>query len=369
MNTPTARLRRLFPLSWRDTLVTGGVFAGAMLLCALLLPLYGDGGYISMVFVLAVVLVSYWTNGYFYGMLMSVSSVLCVNYLFTYPYYHLNFTISGYPIAFVTMLVVSLVISTITTQAREKEKLRVAAEAERVRANLLRSISHDLRTPLTIILGTCSTLLENDATLSPQKRREMLASMQTDTDWLIRMVENLLSITRMNGEGTVLNKQPEVVEEVVADVVRKFRSHFREPPVRVQVPEEPLEAPMDPILIAQVLSNLLNNVVHHAQSATHIDLRVWKEGECAVFEVRDDGPGFSPAVLNALSGGGPIDIPGTRADRSRNMGIGLSVCLSIIRAHGGQLRAQTAPEGGASVRFTLPLQEVPYEQSPQHSHR
>lgn len=125
MNTPTARLRRLFPLSWRDTLVTGGVFAGAMLLCALLLPLYGDGGYISMVFVLAVVLVSYWTNGYFYGMLMSVSSVLCVNYLFTYPYYHLNFTISGYPIAFVTMLVVSLIISTITTQAREKEKLRV----------------------------------------------------------------------------------------------------------------------------------------------------------------------------------------------------------------------------------------------------
>lgn len=115
-----------------------------------------------------------------------------------------------------------------------------------MRANLLRSISHDLRTPLTIILGTCSTLLENDATLSPQKRREMLASMQTDTDWLIRMVENLLSITRMSGEGTVLNKQPEVVEEVVADVVRKFRSHFRSRRCAYKCPRNRWKRPWTP---------------------------------------------------------------------------------------------------------------------------
>lgn len=152
-------------------------------------------GFASPVFVLAVLLISRLTTGYLYGLIAAVSGVVCVNFIFTYPYWAVNFTIAGYPLTFFTFLMVSVITCTLTTQARQQERLRSENEKEKMRANLLRSVSHDIRTPLTSIVGSTSAVLENPG-LSVEERQELLEDARDEAQWLIRVVENLLSITR-----------------------------------------------------------------------------------------------------------------------------------------------------------------------------
>ena len=168
------------------------VTAGLLLLgCALsgaLLALDHTGGFVSMIFVLVVVLVARLTDGYAYGAAASFVGVVCVNYIFTYPYWEFNFTISGYPLTFFTMLSVSLIVSALTSQIKRQEQLRVETDRETMRANLLRAVSHDLRTPLTSIVGSASAILENDALLPPQQKTALLRNVRSEAQWLIRMV-------------------------------------------------------------------------------------------------------------------------------------------------------------------------------------
>lgn len=142
-----------FSFSWRNTAVCIGILAAATGLCFLLRLLDDSDVYVALIFELAVVLVSRFTSGYFYGLLASVVGVIGVNYIFTYPYFAFNFTISGYPLTFLVMLAVSIVVSALTTQIKQQEKLRAEAEKEKMRGNLLRAVSHDIRTPLTSIVG------------------------------------------------------------------------------------------------------------------------------------------------------------------------------------------------------------------------
>ena len=127
---------------------------------ALLLIADPTGGFVSMIFVLMVVLVARLTDGYVYGVTASFIGVICVNFVFTYPYLAFNFTMTGYPVTFLTMLSVSLIVSTLTSQIKQQEQLRMETERETMRANLLRAVSHDLRTPLTSIAGSTSAILE-----------------------------------------------------------------------------------------------------------------------------------------------------------------------------------------------------------------
>ena len=344
---------RLFPFSWRDLLITAGILICALGLCILLQMGDTSDGFASPIFVLAVLLVSRLTNGYLYGLIASVTGVICVNYVFTSPYWAFNFTLSGYPLTFLTFLAVSVITSTLTTQIKQQERLRLESEKEKMRANLLRSVSHDIRTPLTSIMGATSTLLENPG-LSPEEQRTLLEDARDDAQWLIRVVENLLSITRMGDAQARITKQPEAAEEVLDGAVRKFHKRFPSISVEVRAPEELLMVPMDPILVEQVLSNLLENAAIHGVNTSRITLSVQADGEYARFSVQDNGGGIPAKVLPTLFDGSLKHSETGTGDGKRNMGLGLSVSLAIVRAHGGTMEAKNL-SAGAEFSFRLPL--------------
>ena len=224
-----------------------------------------------------------------------------------------------------------------------------------MRANLLRAISHDLRTPLTTIYGSCSAILENYDTLTTKQKQTLLSEMQQDSMWLIRMVENLLSITRIDGKKVQLSKVPTVLEELIDTVLIKFHKHYPNQHVEVEIPDDFVSIPMDAMLIEQVLINLLENAVVHAKQMTKLGLTVTIEENQAQFHIYDNGCGIAPDRLNKLFSG-YFDTEQKLVDGKRsNMGIGLSVCSAIIKAHGGDISATNNQEGGASFYFVLHL--------------
>lgn len=283
-------------------------------------------------------LTSRFTNGYLFGTLAAFLSVIGINYIFTFPYWEFNFTMTGYPLTFFVMLCVSLITCTMTTKIKQQEQFRMESEREKMRANLLRSVSHDIRTPLTSIIGSTSAILETPD-LSLEQQHQLLEDVRDDAQWLVRVVENLLSITRM-GEDTRITKQPEAAEEVLGEVARKFRKHYPDVKISVAVPDELLIVPMDAILIEQVMTNLLENAVRHGKNTTHIALSVHQDGENAVFAVQDNGGGIPPKLLPVLFSGTLRHSDTPTGDGKRNMGLGLSVCNAIVRAHGGTMHAQ-----------------------------
>ena len=289
---------RLFSFTLRDFLIFAAIFICALVLCTLLRRSDISDGFASPVFVLAVLLTSRFTNGYLFGTLAAFLSVIGINYIFTFPYWEFNFTMTGYPLTFFVMLCVSLITCTMTTKIKQQEQFRMESEREKMRANLLRSVSHDIRTPLTSIIGSTSAILETPD-LSLDQQHQLLEDVRDDAQWLVRVVENLLSITRM-GEDTRITKQPEAAEEVLGEVARKFRKHYPDVKISVAVPDELLIVPMDAILIEQVMTNLLENAVRHGKNTTHIALSVHQEGENAVFAVQDNGGGIPPKLLPVL---------------------------------------------------------------------
>ena len=347
----------LFPFSWRDLALTAGIFSCAVALCFFLQNAGVIEGFAPPVFVLAVLLISRLTTGYLFGFIATVLGMVCVNFVFTYPYWAFNLSLSGYPLTFFTLLMVSLITSTLTAQAKRQAKLLAESEREKMRANLLRSVSHDIRTPLTSIVGSTSAVLENPG-LSSQEQRELLENAREEAQWLIRVVENLLSITRMGDDQAPITKEPEPAEEVLGAAAQKFRRRFPHVSVTVSAPEELLMVPMDPILMEQVLANLLENAVVHGRAA-NIALLLEAEEDCARITVRDDGAGIPKEELDNLFDGRLKSRRPPDGDGKRNMGLGLSVCRAIVLAHGGTISAKNLPQG-AELSFRLPTarQEV-----------
>ena len=180
----------------------------------------------ALIYVLAVLCVSRLTEGYFYGVLASMVAVVGVNYIFTYPYFQVDFTVTGYPLTFIVMLTVSISVSALMTQIKMQEHVRLKAEKERMRANLLRAVSHDIRTPLTSIEGAAAGIIDNKDVLTRGAERRAAFEHQRRGTVMVRMVENLLSITRMNDEGTRLTTHEELAEEIVSSAVVKFSKRF-----------------------------------------------------------------------------------------------------------------------------------------------
>ena len=337
---------------WANALITLGLLGATCLVSVGLNSIAQSTTAATLLFVLCVHIVARVTDGYFWGIAASVVAVLCVNFIFTFPYMAFNFAIAGYPLTFATMLAVSISTSALTTVVKKQDKLRLESERARMRADLLRAVSHDLRTPLTSIAGSADLLLEN-ADLPEESRRELLGSIKDDSQWLIRMVENLLSITRV-GEAADVRKTPEAAEEVISEAVRKYRARFDAPAASISLPDELVMVPMDAILIRQVLSNLLENAALHGIHTTHITLSVRPDGNHARFSVRDNGGGIPAKVLPTLFDGSLKHSETSAGDGKRNMGLGLSVCLAIVRAHGGTMEANNLSEG-AEFSFRLPL--------------
>ena len=210
----------LFPFSWRDLALTAAIFSCAVALCFFLQNAGVIEGFAPPVFVLAVLLISRLTTGYLFGLIATVLGMVCVNFVFTFPYWAFNLSLSGYPLTFFTLLMVSLITCTLTAQAKRQANLLAENEREKMRANLLRSVSHDIRTPLTSIVGSTSAVLENPG-LSDREQRELLENAREEAQWLIRVVENLLSITRMGDAQDRIAKEPEPAEEVLGAAAQK----------------------------------------------------------------------------------------------------------------------------------------------------
>lgn len=232
---------------------------------------------------------------------------------------------------------------------------------ERFRGNLLRSISHDLRTPLAGIIGTSEMLL--NMTAKDDLRYPLMAGIHKDANWLHSLVENILSLTRLQDGKLVLNKQEEAAEEVVGAAIRHISRYYPEYEIAVNVPDELLLVPMDAKLIRQVLINLLDNAVKHTSLQDEICVSVTKDAEknCAVFSVRDSGEGITDSELpNIFQMFYTSRVK--HSDAQPGIGLGLPICDAVVKAHGGSITAHNRVDGpGVELIFTLPLEVVDHE--------
>ena len=338
-----------------DSVFTAVTLLGAFGVNLLLQAVFKTYTMTPMIFVLGVFLVSFRTQGYFWGVAASLISVLAVNWACTYPYWAFDLISPECISSAAVMLLVATMTSALTTRLKQQEKLKADAEKERMRGNLLRAVSHDLRTPLTAIYGACSAMIDNFDELPREKQLKLLSDIQTDAQWLNRMVENLLSVTRVDEDRVRLSKNSTVLEELIDALLVKFHKHYPQQKVHVRIPDEFVSIPMDSVLIEQVLMNLLENAVFHAQDMQNLWLTVQVEGNKAVFSVSDDGCGIPADRMEHLFTG--LSGREKSSDSGRhNMGIGLSVCNTIIKAHGSEIKANNRPEGGAVFMFALEME-------------
>ena len=327
---------------------------------------------IALIYILTVILISYHTDKYRYGILAAICSVFFIN-LFTYPFFVFNFAVSGYPLTFLFMYFISILTSATTFRLKEQarrikddEDLIMEAEKEKLRANLLRAVSHDLRTPLTSIIGASSSYLDNEETLSAEEKRRLVSQISEDADWLLHMVENLLSVTRITDSGAnTLKKNPEVMEEVLLDAISTIRKRYPSMQIHMSLPDELLIVPMDPLLIKQVIMNLLENAYFHAHSQKPVECFLRSSAESASVHIRDYGIGIPKEHTDDIFDAAPSS-PSSASDTRKGMGIGLSICKAIINAHGGSIHAISHPDG-AEFYFTLPKEELHHESDGQNS--
>lgn len=317
---------------------------------------------ITVTYTLALILTALYTSGYLYGIIASLFCVIAVNYFFSYPYFKVNFSLHGYPVTFFGMLAISLITSTTTTALKrqrlaiaEREKALAEADREKLRANLLRAVSHDLRTPLTSIIGSSSSYLEHYPEFSEEERTELVANIREDSQWLLNMVENLLTVTRIKDQETdQVRKSPEVVEEVVSEAILRLRKRLPDIRIHVNMPETFLMLSMDPTLIEQVLINLLENAFIHSGSSDPIDLTICDLPDAVSFQVKDYGKGIDEVQMPYIFEG--QQRTSDTADVHKGIGIGLSICKTIIQAHGGTITAANHPDG-AEFTFILPKEK------------
>ena len=313
---------------------------------------------IPMLFVLAVFVISLITREFLWGIIASLFSVLVVNYAFTYPYYQFNFSISDNLFSAFVMLAVAITTGITTVRINHLEKMKAESEKEKLRANLLRAISHDLRTPLTTIYGSSSAIIENYDNLNKERQITLLKDIKEDSESMIRLVENLLSVTKINAENVKINMTPTVLWELMDSVLVKFKKNYPNQNVKLIIPDEFVSIPMDTVLITQVLLNLMENAVLHAKGMTELILKTeLTEDGFAEISVCDDGCGIAKNKLSAIFSG-YSESNSSPADGGRNnLGIGLSVCSTIIKAHGSEVKVESSENGGTVFSFSLKTEE------------
>jgi two-component system, OmpR family, sensor histidine kinase KdpD len=240
--------------------------------------------------------------------------------------------------------------------ALEAQAAQLKMERELLRNSLLSAISHDLRTPLAVIVGSSSSLLEGGRRMDDSAHRELLQTVFDEAERMSRVVNNILDMTRLESGAVKLDKQWIPLEEVVGSVLTRLKDRLRDHPVEVQLPPDLPLVPLDGVLIEQVLVNLLDNAIKYTLQGTPIEIATELTPEAVIMSVADYGPGFAPgdeervfdkfyrARLEGAQGG---------------VGLGLSICRAIVEAHGGRIWAKNRESSGAVFRFTLPVTGIP----------
>ena len=227
---------------------------------------------------------------------------------------------------------------------------QIEAEKERLRSSLLSSVSHDLRTPLSAIIGSASSLLQSAGAL-PEKARELLENIQDQGEWLARLVSNLIETTRLETGAARLRKEPGSIEEIVGSALGRLEKVIAGRKVTTRLPPDLPLVPMDGVLMEQVVSNLLENAARHTPPGTPIDVSARADGGQLTVEIADRGPGLGPDELER------VFEKFYHAKSSKGAGLGLAICRAILASHGGRIWAENRKDGGALFRFSLPVEE------------
>lgn len=238
----------------------------------------------------------------------------------------------------------------------DRERIRMAMEREQQRGTLLRSVAHDLRSPLTAISGAGNLLSDNYFKLSDTERRKLASDISEEIVWLSDLVENILSMTRISEQRIVLHKQDEVIDDVIGEAVKHTERLLRDRNFHVKLPDDVVTAPMDGKLIAQVVINLLENAVRHTPSDSDISLTVHAGSDLTV-SVADTGNGIPDAIRSRLFERF-VTQESDIVDGRQGLGLGLSICKTIIEAHGGTISVSDNVPKGSIFTFTLPMEET-----------
>lgn len=243
----------------------------------------------------------------------------------------------------------------------KREEATAQARNEQLRANLLRGISHDLRTPLTCISGNAAVLLNNADAIDEERRKNLYLDIYDDSMWLINLIENLLSVTRIENGTMNLYLQAELMDEVVTEAMRHIDRNKSEHIIIIEESEEMLLAKMDARLIIQVIINLVNNAIKYTEPGSEIKIAMKRVEDRIEVSVADNGKGIPDHLKESL-----FEMfytaSHTISDTRRGLGLGLPLCKSIILSHGGTITVKDNFPHGAIFTFTLQAEEVPYHE-------
>ena len=241
--------------------------------------------------------------------------------------------------------------------AREKEESELLAQNEKMRANLLRAISHDLRTPLTSISGNADNLLSNGESFDADTKQQIYTDIYNDSVWLTSLVENLLSVTRLEDGNMKLNKSAELIDEIISEALNHINKRSVEHKITVCENEDILLVDVDARLIVQVIINIVDNAIKYTPNGSEITINTERKDDMISVSIADNGDGIADDIKDKVfdmfyTGANKI------ADSRRSLGLGLALCKTIISAHGGEITVSDNKVHGAVFTFTLPVKEV-----------
>ena len=342
---------------WKDMLVLGGALAAAIAGVAAIQAVSGRiDGVASMVFVLAAFFVSMYTEGYLWGVAASVIGMLAVNFAFRSPYFAFNFTLPENLFSGAVMLVVSIMTSTLTTRVKKQEQLRMESETEKMRANLLRAVSHDLRTPLTLIKGYAETV--RDLTGDDKAHRdEQMNIIVDEADRLTALVSSVMELSKVTSGTYKCERVHFDMGQLCDEVSERYDAVCAQNgwQLQLELPEDELPVYADPDMMQRALHNLLGNAMHHIGKDGIFILRAFRCTEGVRVEVEDHGPGIAAADLPYIF---------DRYYRSRSdagkqgTGLGLSITKAIFQQHSFRFGVQSTV--GKGTTFWFVMSDLPY---------
>lgn len=348
-----------FRFSIKDTFSSIGILLLASLAGACFRMWNFNEANIIAIYILCVLVISVVTDGTLYGIAASLLSVVIFNFLFAEPVFTLQFYSSHYVVTFLVMFIVSLIASALTTQVkirtRNAERIAMQAKQEELRANLLRSISHDLRTPLTSISGNASILVNNYDVLDEEKKKRLYLDIYDDSMWLINLVENLLSVTRIEDGKMSIHMQPELLEEVIQEALSHINRNSSQHHIAISLENDLLMAQIDSRLIVQVIINIVDNAIKYTHAGSNIEISAKKAEDMVLVEIANDGDFIPDAIKDKLF---DSFYSAGYSDGRRGFGLGLFLCKAIIAAHCGSIGVRDNSPRGSIFYFTLKAQEV-----------
>lgn len=319
---------------------------------------------VLLVYTVGVLVTAYFTEGYRYGIYSSIMCVMAFNYLFTEPYRDFSIANKNDMVLLFFFLLTALIgtnlsvrfqkqVKIATKLSKERERIKYAMEKEQLRSNLLRSISHDLRTPLTGIAGASALMMNEKTSKDAEVVRSLAEDINEQVDWLSQIIENILNMTRIESGNLEINRQAEAVEDLLNNALTGMKGRGGKREIQVEIPEDIIMIEVDGRLIVQVLVNFLDNAIKNTHEDGRIRLKVVEEGNMVWFCCEDNGRGIKEEILPTMFDEFVTD-KAVNQDSGRGIGLGLAICKAIVQAHGGKIEAVNKEEGGACVRFGIP---------------